>query len=310
MASIQQTVVEELVSLRDVLRWATSQFNAAELFYGHGNVDAFNDALQLILHSLHLPATEFPELFADARLTLAEKQAIAVLIERRVVDRMPVPYLTHEAWFAGLPFYVDERVLIPRSPFAELIQDNFMPWLVEPESVSKILDLCTGGGCIAIACAEAFPDAQVDAVDLSADALDVANINIEKHGLSDQVHAIQSDLWAALEGKRYDLIVSNPPYVGEDEMATLPAEYRHEPVSALEASDNGLALVEIILLRAAEFLSPEGLLFVEVGNSDYAVMEKWPNIEFVWLDFELGGHGVFMLSQAQCIDFQRQYNQV
>ena len=310
MASIQQTVVEELVTLRDVLRWATSQFNAAELFYGHGNVDAFNDALQLILHSLHLPATEFPELFADARLTLAEKQAIAVLIERRVVDRMPVPYLTHEAWFAGLPFYVDERVLIPRSPFAELIQDNFMPWLVEPESVSKILDLCTGGGCIAIACAEAFPDAQVDAVDLSADALDVANINIEKHGLSDQVHAIQSDLWAALEGKRYDLIVSNPPYVGEDEMATLPAEYRHEPVSALEASDNGLALVEIILLRAAEFLSPEGLLFVEVGNSDYAVMEKWPNIEFVWLDFELGGHGVFMLSQAQCIDFQRQYNQV
>lgn len=308
MASIQQTVVEELVTLRDVLRWATSQFNAAELFYGHGNVDAFNDALQLILHSLHLPATEFPELFADARLTHAEKQAIADLIEQRLVNRVPVPYLTHEAWFSGLPFYVDERVLIPRSPFAELIQDQFMPWLIEPKSVSNILDLCTGGGCIAIACAAAFPDAQVDAVDISSDALDVANINIDKHDLTDQVHAIQSDLWTALEGNKYDLIVSNPPYVGADEMATLPAEYRHEPVSALEADDNGLALVEVILLRAAEFLTADGVLFVEVGNSDDAVMEKWPNIEFIWLDFELGGHGVFMLTQDQCIDFRQQYN--
>mgnify|MGYP000155491924 FL=1 len=308
MASIQQTVVEELVTLRDVLRWATSQFNAAELFYGHGNADAFNDALQLILHCLHLPATEFPDLFADARLTRAEKQAIAELIERRIVDRVPVPYLTHEAWFAGLPFYVDERVLIPRSPFAELIQEQFMPWLLEPDSISNILDLCTGGGCIAIACANAFPNAQVDAIDISSDALDVAKINIDKHDLTDQVHAIQSDLWMALEGNKYDLIVSNPPYVGSEEMITLPAEYRHEPVSALEADDNGLALVEIILLRAAEFLTPDGVIFVEVGNSDYAVMEKWPDIEFVWLDFELGGHGVFMLDYAQCLVFTQRYN--
>ncbi|HDY84410.1 MAG TPA: HemK family protein methyltransferase, partial [Methylophaga sp.] len=169
MTEIKQTVVNELHTLRDVLRWTTSQFNAAELFYGHGNVDAFNDALQLILHSLHLPATEFPEVFADARLTNAEKQAIVVLVERRITKRIPVPYLTHEAWFAGMPFYVDERVLIPRSPFAELIQDQFMPWLTDPDSVMNILDLCTGGGCIAIACAEAFPDAKVDAVDISID---------------------------------------------------------------------------------------------------------------------------------------------
>ncbi len=309
MTSINHIVVDELHTLRDVLRWATSQFNASELFYGHGNADSFNDALQLILHSLHLPSTEFPELFADARLTTAEKQAIAELIERRISDRVPVPYLTHEAWFAGIPFYVDERVLIPRSPFAELIANQFSPWIVEPDNVTHILDLCTGGGCIAIACANAFPTAQVDAIDISYDALDVANINIEKFQLEGQVQAIQSDLWSSLDKQTYDLIVSNPPYVGADEMATLPAEYRHEPASALEADDNGLALVEEILLHAADFLSPQGLLFVEVGNSDYAVMEKWPDIEFLWLDFELGGHGVFLLDRAQCIEFNRRYKQ-
>jgi len=257
-----------------MLRWATSQFNAADLFYGHGNADAFNDALQLILHSLNLPATEFPELFADARLTSTEKKTIVSLIDQRIKKRIPVPYLTNEAWFAGLPFFVDERVLIPRSPFAELIDDLFMPWLTDPDAVSSILDLCTGSGCIAIACAEAFPDAQVDAVDISQDAIDVANINIAKHQLKNRVHAIQSDLWTELKGKKYDIIVSNPPYVGADEMATLPQEYGHEPTSALEADDNGLALVEQIILRATEFLTPQGLLFVEVGNSDLAVMEN------------------------------------
>jgi ribosomal protein L3 glutamine methyltransferase len=307
MSAIQHTIINELKTLRDVLRWTTSQFNAAELFYGHGNADAFNDALQLILHSLHLPAHEFPELFADARLTLSEKQGIATLVDRRITDRVPVPYLTHEAWFAGMPFYVDERVLIPRSPFAELIQEQFMPWLTDPDSVMTILDLCTGGGCIAIACAEAFPDAQVDAIDISTDALTVANINIKKHDLIDQVHTIESNLWSALSDQKYDLIVSNPPYVGADEMASLPAEYRHEPTSALEAEDNGLALVEQILLHATEFLTPEGLLFVEVGNSDLAVMEKWPDIEFMWPDFEEGGHGIFVLSRDQCVAFTQRY---
>jgi len=310
MTSIQHTIVNELHTLRDVLRWTISQFNAAELFYGHGNADAFNDALQLILHSLHLPATAFPELFADARLTNAEKQAIATLVERRITERVPVPYLTHEAWFAGMPFYVDERVLIPRSPFAELIQDQFMPWLTDPDSVMTILDLCTGGGCIAIACAEAFPNAHVDAIDISTDALDVANINIKKHDLIDQVLTIQSNLWSALGNQKYDLIVSNPPYVGADEMAHLPAEYRHEPTSALEADDNGLALVEQILFHAAEFLTPEGLLFVEVGNSDLAVMARWPDIEFLWLDFDQGGHGVFLLNYEQCVSFTHHYNNI
>jgi len=307
MTSIQHTIVNELHTLRDVLRWTTSQFTAAELFYGHGNANAFNDALQLILHSLHLPASAFPELFADARLTLAEKQAIATLVERRITDRIPVPYLINEAWFAGMPFYVDERVLIPRSPFAELIQDQFMPWITDPDSVMTILDLCTGSGCIAIACAEAFPDAHVDAIDISSEALLVANINIKKHDLNDQVHTIQSDLWSALGDQKYNLIVSNPPYVGADEMVSLPPEYRHEPKSALEADDNGLALVEQILVHAAEFLTTEGLLFVEVGNSDFAVMEKWPDIEFLWLDFEEGGHGVFLLNYDQCLSFAHRY---
>lgn len=303
MSDTRQAIVEELHTLRDVLRWATSQFNAAELFYGHGNADAFNDALQLILHSLHLPVTEFPELFADARLTRSEKQLISDLIDRRINEQIPVAYLTNEAWFAGLPFYVDQRVLIPRSPFAELIDDQFMPGLTDPDAVTSILDLCTGGGCIAIACAQAFPNAQVDAIDISKDALDVATINIAKHQLTDRVNAIESNLWSALNEQKYDLIVSNPPYVGADEMARLPAEYRHEPSSALQADDNGLELVEQILLRAAEFLTANGLLFVEVGNSDLAVMEKWPDIEFLWLDFEHGGHGVFMLNYQQCLAF-------
>ena len=222
-------------------------------------------------------------------------------------DRVPVPYLINEAWFAGLPFYVDERVLIRSSPFAELIRDQFSPWLIDSDSISNILDMCTGGGCIAIACADAFPDAQVDAVDISQDALAVANINIDKHQLHDHVRAIQSDLWTALDDKKYDLIVSNLPYVGADEMATLPQEYRHEPTLALEASDNGLALVEQILLHATDHLTPEGLLFVEVGNSDNAVMEKWSDIDFLWLDFEHGGHGVFMLDFNQCVAFSQQY---
>jgi ribosomal protein L3 glutamine methyltransferase len=305
--TIEQTIIDEMHTLRDVLRWTTSQFNNADLFYGHGNADAFNDALQLILHCLHLPVTEFPEMFADARLSVAEKQTIAELVHRRITERIPVPYLTHEAWFAGLAFYVDDRVLIPRSPFAELIEESFSPWLQEPDSVNSILDLCTGGGCIAIACAYAFPHASIDAVDISQDALDVAKINITKHQVDDQVHIIKSDLWRELAEQKYDVIVSNPPYVGAQEMTTLPAEYRHEPTSALEAAENGLALVEKILLHAAKHLTDMGLLFVEVGNSDYATMERWPDIDFLWLDFEHGGHGIFMLTQQQCLTFSQTY---
>jgi ribosomal protein L3 glutamine methyltransferase len=297
----------ELKTLRDFLRWTTSRFIEAGLFYGHGNEDAFNEASQLVLSSLHLPVTELPEVFLDARLSQEEKSRLLDLIRKRIEQRIPLPYLTHEAWFAGLPFFVDERVLIPRSPFAELIDSQFQPWLQQPEKVHKVLDLCTGSGCIAIALALAF-DASVDAVDISEEALAVADINIKMHNLDKQVSSIQSDCWQALEPKQqYDLIVSNPPYVGADEMALLPDEYRHEPASALQAEDNGLALVEQILLKAADYLSNEGLLFVEVGNSDLAVDQKWPDIAFTWLDMELGGHGILMLDRSQCLAFQAQY---
>lgn len=297
----------ELLTLRDFLRWTTSRFIEAGLFYGHGNDDAFNEASQLILSSLRLPVDQLPEMFLDARLTSEEKNGLLDLVQKRIEQRIPLPYLTHEAWFAGLPFYVDERVLIPRSPFAELIDNQFQPWLENPDHVHHILDLCTGSACIAIALALAF-HADVDAVDISADALAVADINIKMHNLEDQVTAIQSDVWQALKPQQqYDLIVSNPPYVSPDEMAILPEEYRHEPASALEADDNGLALVEQILLHAADYLSDNGLLFVEVGNSDLAVDEKWPDIAFMWLDFELGGHGIFMLDRAQCLEFQERY---
>lgn len=302
------SVKAELQTLRDFLRWTTSRFLEAGLFYGHGNEDAFNEASQLLLSSVNLPVNELPELFLDARLSSDEKDKLLCLIEKRIEQRIPLPYLTHEAWFAGLPFYVDERVLIPRSPFAELIDNQFQPWLESPDELGRILDLCTGSGCIAIALAMAFPEATVDAVDISEDALAVADINIKKHELQDQVRAIQSDCWQAIEPQQqYDLIVSNPPYVGAEEMAGLPAEYRHEPASALEAADNGLALVREILLNAADYLSDNGLLFVEVGNSDLAVDAAWPDMAFMWLEFESGGHGIFMLDKAQCIEFRQKY---
>lgn len=309
MATDYQAAEAELITLRDFLRWTTSRFEEARLFFGHGNNDAFNEATQLILHSLKLPVTELPEIFLDARLCHGEKHYLLSLVKRRIEERVPVPYLTHEAWFAGLPFYVDERVLIPRSPFAELIDSQFSPWLQNASSVGRILDMCTGSACIAIALAMAFEGAEVDAVDISEDALSVAQINKNKHLLGDELTLIQSDLWAELNASRqYDLIISNPPYVGDSEMAMLPAEYHHEPDHALRANDNGLALVEQIIIGAAQFLTPQGLLFVEVGNSDLAVDERWPETHFLWLELELGGHGIFMLTQQQCIEFAATYS--
>lgn len=308
MAIDYASLATELLTLRDWLRWTTCRFNQSTLFFGHGNTDAFNEASQLILHSLGLPLDSLPELFMDARLTTAEKQTLIELIQQRIDARVPVAYLTKEAWFAGLAFHVDERVLIPRSPFAELIAEQFSPWLAEPDSVSHILDMCTGSGCIAIACAYAFPEAQVDAIDIDHDALEVATINQQRHQLEDRLTLIHSDLWCNLDSsRRYSLIVSNPPYVGAEEMAGLPAEYRHEPQHALYADNNGLALVEQIIRGAADYLQPDGLLFVEVGNSDEAVAMQWPDIDFMWLELANGGHGIFMLDQQQCCQFAQRY---
>ncbi len=287
----------ELQTIRDYIRYAVSRFSEAGLYYGHGTENAWDEAVALVLHSLHLVHDVNPAVL-DARLTKAECEVLSTLIEKRVTDRIPVPYLTHEAHFAGHSFYVDERVIIPRSSFAELIENHFEPW-VDPENVHSILDLCTGSGCIAIACALAFPDAIVDASDISKDALAVAKKNILRHQVDDQVTLHQSDLFKSLPAKKYDLIVSNPPYVSLDEMEALPKEYLHEPSLALASGKEGLDCTVKILKKAAEYLTPNGVLIVEVGNSEEALAEKYPNIPFTWLEFQHSEGGVFVLTQDQ-----------
>lgn len=287
----------ELKTIRDYIRYATSKFNEVGLFYGHGTDNAWDDASALVLHSLHLPHNVNPTIL-DANLTKDEQIHVWNLINQRTTKRIPVSYLTNEAWFSGLSFYVDERVLIPRSPIAELIASEFSPWVM-PEEVTDILDLCTGSGCIAIACAKAFPHANVDASDISSDALAVAKINVLRHGVEDQVHLIESDLFDNIPAKQYDIIVSNPPYVSSDEMLALPGEYLHEPKLGLEAGDEGLDCALRILKDAEKRLKPNGILVVEVGNSEIALAERFPNVPFTWLEFQHGDGGVFLLTAEQ-----------
>jgi ribosomal protein L3 glutamine methyltransferase len=297
----RQAILDQLVTLRDYVRYATSRFTDSGLFFGHGTASALDEAAALVLHVLHLPY-ELPGAYFEARLLPQEREQVLDLLERRIEERRPLAYLTHEAPFAGLSFYVDERVLVPRSPIAELIESRFSPWL-DADAVTDILDLCTGSGCIAIAAALAFPDAHVDAVDISPDALEVTRINIARHAVGDRVRAIESDVYAALDEQQYDLIVSNPPYVNAAEWSDLPAEFHAEPRLGLESGEDGLDCVRVILTDAARHLKPNGTLVVEVGSAAETLEETFPEVPFCWLNFEHGGDGVFLLTAEQVRQF-------
>ena len=294
----KREIAQDLVTLRDLIRWGTSQFNAAELSFTQGMSSAIDEAAYLCLSALHLPP-DFSVDYFDCVLTMEERLHVLDFFEQRIVQRKPSAYIINEAWFAGLSFYVDERVLIPRSPIAELIQQRFAPWIYS-DQVASILDLCTGSGCIAIACAVEFEHAQVDASDISADALAVAEINRQHHAMEKRVNLIESNLFESIPRKRYDLIVSNPPYVSENEMQQLATEFEFEPGSlALTAGKDGLDLVLPLLAKAADYLSDEGILVVEVGYSQPALEKALPEVAFLWIDFEFGGEGVFLLTASQ-----------
>lgn len=285
------------VTLNDFLTWACAYFEEHDLYYGHGTDNPWDEAVMLAIYVLSLPADNDVAIL-EQKLTPEQQQKLYELSQKRVTTRLPLPYITNEAWFAGERYYVNENVLIPRSPFAELIANHFQPWLGDNEPLN-ILDMCTGSACLAIYCAKEFPDAAVDAVDISKAALEVANKNIALHGCVGRVHAIESDLFTNIQGKRYDIIISNPPYVGKLEMASLPLEYKHEPVLALESGEDGLDLTIQILQQAVNFLTPNGLLIVEVGNSWEALQERFPQIPFIWLEFANGGDGVFLLTYEE-----------
>jgi ribosomal protein L3 glutamine methyltransferase len=280
--------------VRQLIERGARRLDRAQVFFGHGTDNAWDDAAALVWHALRLPDNPTPRVYERA-VRAAGQQKVDSLFERRISERIPAVYLTGQTWFAGLPFTVDARVLIPRSPIAELIEQRFAPW-VDVTRVRRILDIGTGSGCIAIACAKAFPRARVDAVDISADALAVARANVRRHRLGRRVRPLLSDHFSALGGETYDIIVSNPPYVGASELESLPPEYTHEPRQALAAGRAGLDSVKVILSEAGRHLRPGGSLIVEVGNTARAVRRAYPKLPFTWLEFERGGGGVFLLS--------------
>lgn len=286
-----------LITIQDFIRWGASRFNAGGLFFGHGTDNALDEAAQLVLGALNLDP-DLPATFRDCRLTPAERVAVCDLIERRVVERLPAAYLTGRAWFAGLEFFVNDQVLVPRSPIAELIEAGFDPW-IDGERLRRVLDLCAGSGCIGIASAYYLPDADVDLAEVSPPALEVARVNVERHGLGDRVRVLESDLFGALAGNIYDVIVSNPPYVSRAELDSLPLEYRREPELGLLGGEDGLDVAIRILREAGVHLSDEGILIIELGASAPRLEERFPEVPWTWLEFERGGEGVLLLTREQ-----------
>ncbi len=291
-----QEAQEQLVTITDFVRFAATEFEKAELYFGHGTDNAWDEAVAIVLQMLELPS-DYPVVMFDAKLIKQEKQHIISAIKTRVQDRKPSAYITNKGYFAGIEFYVDERVLVPRSPIAELVESQFNPWLISDEP--RILDLCCGSGCIGIACAAYLPDSEVIVSDISADALEVAQYNIDQANLYPRVQAVESDLFSAMRDLKFDLIVSNPPYVDAEDLSDMPAEFFHEPEIGLGSGSDGLDLTRKILKQAAEFLTEHGVLIVEVGNSWPALQDAYPQVPFTWLEFERGGDGVFLLTKQQ-----------
>ncbi|MCE1182721.1 MAG: 50S ribosomal protein L3 N(5)-glutamine methyltransferase [Rhodocyclales bacterium] len=284
----------ELFTVRDYLRYAVSRFNGAGLFFGHGSDNAWDEAVYLTLHTLNLPLDRL-EPFLDARLLPHERERLLDIYRRRCEERLPAAYLTNEAWLGEQRFYVDERVIVPRSFIAELLEEQLTPWIDDPWAVENALDLCTGSGCLAILTALAFPNAQVAAVDLSTDALAVAERNVADYHMQDRVELIHSDAFTELQGRRFDLIISNPPYVNAESVAALPPEYLHEPEMALGSGDDGLDFTRIILRDAKKHLTENGILVVEIGHNRDALEAAYPTLPFTWLDTAAGDEYVFML---------------
>ena len=291
-----------LETVLDYIRWGGSLFRQAGLYFGHGTDNAFDEARFLVFHTLSLP-WEMPELYWHAKLSQQERQKVTELFRQRIETRKPAAYLTGEAWFSGLKFFVNEHTLVPRSPIAELIDKHFAGW-VDVDHVERVLDMCTGSGCIGIASLKVLPNASVDLVDISHEALEVARKNVAYYHLQDRAEVIQSDLFEQLAGRKYDLIVSNPPYVDQIEMEALPAEFQHEPRLGLEAGEDGLDLVRRMLAEAKDYLTEEGVLIVEVGVSQFYLQQLYPELPFYWFEFESGGEGVFAISRSELVLFQ------
>ncbi|WP_317929337.1 50S ribosomal protein L3 N(5)-glutamine methyltransferase [Halioxenophilus sp. WMMB6] len=291
-----QLDTKTLRTVRDFVRFGASQMANADIYFGHGTDNAWDEAVFLTLETLHLPYSLLDQIM-EAALTESERATLLQHFDTRIRDRVPAAYLVGKAWFAGLPFIINENVLVPRSPIAELIEKQFSPWLLEPPQ--KILDLCCGSGCIGIAAATVFPEALVDLADISPEAVDVAWQNIDLHGMDERVQAIESDLFSDLQEEVYDLILCNPPYVDAEDMATMPEEYQREPALGLESGTDGLDFTRRLLVEARDHLTDNGLLVCEVGNSCYALEEAYPEVAFTWVDFEKGGHGVFIMTATE-----------
>lgn len=300
MSTTPLEAAHQLHTIRDWLRYAVSRFEESGIFFGHGTQNSYDEAVWLVMSALHLPHDTLDNFF-DAVITEDERRMLAQLIERRVVERVPTAYLVREAWLGDFKFYVDERVIVPRSFIAELLRDQFAPWVENPEEVTAVADICTGSGCLAILAAHAFPNADVDAVDISDNALAVARRNVADYGLEHHVHIVQSDMLAGLAGRKYDIILSNPPYVDAPSMEALPQEYRNEPGIALASGEDGLDHTHTLLAEAARHLHPGGLLVVEIGHNRDVLEAAYPELPFTWLEVSAGDAFVFLLTREQLL---------